>query len=443
MFRFLMKGMLRDKHRSLMPTIVVTLGVFLTVGMFAYMKGVMGDMLNNTSRLESGHVKITSLAYRSEIDLLPNDLAMEDGPGMLAMLRQNYPDVSWSERIKFGGLLDAFDENRETRAQLGVGGIGIDLFGPDAADRERWNLQSGLRSGTLPQQPGDILMAEKLAGNMGVAVGEEVTLISATVNGSMSLQNFRVAGFIEFGIPPMDRSMILADLNDVKRMLDMGDWSSEILGYFPIPYYDDALAEALRDTFNVVHSDPVFMANDTLTFSANLDHDASIDRFAPYMMSMLDDSNMRDYYTYVDKAGSIISFVMIFAMGIVLWNTGLMGAIRRYAEMGLRLAVGESKGHVYRSLLVESIGIGVVGTVLGTIMGLGLGLYLQEVGLNMGDMMKDSTMMMPTIIRARITPTAFYIGFFPGVIATLLGAGLSGLRIYKRDTASLFKELET
>jgi|FLOH01.1.fsa_nt_gi putative ABC transport system permease protein len=443
MFRFLMKGMLRDKHRSLMPTIVVTLGVFLTVGMFAYMKGVMGDMLNNTARLESGHVKITSLAYRSEIDVLPNDLAMEDGPGMLAMLRQNYPDVSWSERIKFGGLLDAFDENRETRAQLGVGGIGIDLFGPDAADRERWNLQSGLRAGTLPQKPGDILMAEKLAGNMGVAVGEEVTLISATVNGSMSLQNFRVAGFIEFGIPPMDRSMILADLNDVKRMLDMGDWSSEILGYFPIPYYDDALAEALQDTFNVVHSDPVFMANDTLTFSANLDHDDSIDRFAPYMMSMLDDSNMRDYYTYIDKAGSIISFVMILAMGIVLWNTGLMGAIRRYAEMGLRLAVGESKGHVYRSLLVESVGIGVVGTVLGTILGLGLGFYLQEVGLNMGDMMKDSTMMMPTIIRARITPTAFYIGFFPGVIATLLGAGLSGLRIFKRDTASLFKELET
>ncbi|NQV42516.1 MAG: FtsX-like permease family protein [Candidatus Marinimicrobia bacterium] len=443
MFRFLMKGMLRDKHRSLMPTIVVTLGVFLTVGMFAYMKGVMGDMLNNTAQLESGHVKITSLAYRSEIDVLPNDLAMDNGPAMMAMLQENYPDLAWSERIKFGGLLDAFDKNRETRAQLGVGGIGIDLFGPNAADRERWNLESGLRAGTLPQKPGDILMAEKLAGNMGVAVGEEVTLISATVNGSMSLQNFRVAGFIEFGIPPMDRSIILADLNDVKRMLDMGDWSSEILGYFPIPYYDDALAEALRDTFNVVHSDPIFMANDTLNFSTNLDHDDSIDRFAPYMMSMLDDSNMRDYYTYVDKAGSIISFVMIFAMGIVLWNTGLMGAIRRYAEMGLRLAVGESKGHVYRSLLVESVGIGVVGTVLGTIMGLGLGLYLQEVGFNMGDMMKDSTMMMPTIIRARITPTAFYIGFFPGVIATLLGAGLSGLRIFKRDTASLFKELET
>ena len=435
--------MLRDKHRSLLPSIVVTLGVFMTVAMFAYMKGVMGDMLNSTARLESGHVKITSLAYRGEIDILPNDLALEDGPQMLALLREDYPDLAWSERIKFGGLLDAFDENRETRAQVGVGGIGIDLFGPDAADRDRWDLKSGLRAGTLPQQPGDILMAERLAGNMGVTIGEEVTLISATVNGSMSLQNFHVTGLIEFGIPPMDRSMILADLNDVKLMLDMGNWSSEILGFFPLPYYDDVLAEALRDTFNTVHCDPVFMANDTLTFATNLDHDVSIDRFAPYMVSMLDDSHMREYYTYATKAGSIVSFVMIFAMGIVLWNTGLMGAIRRYAEMGLRLAVGESKGHVYRSLLVESVGVGLIGTVFGTILGLALGFYLQEVGINMGDMMKDSTMMMPTIIRARITPEAFYIGFFPGVVATLLGAGLSGLRIFKRDTASLFKELET
>jgi putative ABC transport system permease protein len=138
-----------------------------------------------------------------------------------------------------------------------------------------------------------------------------------------------------------------------------------------------------------------------------------------------------------------MSFIMIFAMGIVLWNTGLMGAIRRYGEMGLRLAVGESKGHVYRSLIIESLGVALMGTVIGTITGLGFSYWLQEVGFDIGSMMGDSQMLIPTIIRARITPTAFYIGFFPGVFATLLGAALSGLRIFKRDTASLFKELET
>ncbi len=424
MFRFLMKGMLRDRHRSLLPSIVVAMGVLVTVFMFTYMKGVFDDFFNNAALYDSGHVKITSRAYYAEKDVLPNDLALEDGPGLMEMLRSEYPDVQWSERIKFGGLLDAFDENRETRAQVGAGGIGIDFFGPDSVERNRWNLSAGLQEGTLPQKPGDILMGKTLAGQMELSAGDVVTLISSTVNGSMVLNNFHVAGIIYFGTPPLDKGVFLADINDAKAMLDMGDWSSEILGYFNTSHYDDLLAAALTEDFNADNSD-------------------TSDRFSPLMTPMLDDAGLREYFGYASKAGSIMSFIMIFAMGIVLWNTGLMGAIRRYGEMGLRLAVGESKGHVYRSLIVESLGVALTGTIVGTIIGLGFSYWLQEVGFNIGGMMGDSEMLMPTIIRAHITPTAFYIGFFPGVFATLLGSALSGLRIFKRDTASLFKELET
>jgi len=50
--------------------------------------------------------------------------------------------------------------------------------------------------------------------------------------------------------------------------------------------------------------------------------------------------------------------------------------------------------------------------------------------------------MMPNLVRARITPPDFYIGFIPGVISTVAGTMLSGIGIYKRKTAQLFKELE-
>ncbi len=424
MFRFLMKGMLRDRHRSLLPSIVVAMGVLLTVFMFTYLKGVFDDFFNNAALYDSGHVKITSRAYYEEKDVIPNDLAMEGGPELMEMLRSEYPDLEWSERIKFGGLLDAFDENRETRAQVGAGGIGLDFFGDDVAEQNRWNLNAGLQAGTLPQKPGDIVMGKTLAAQMELGVGEEVTLISSTVNGSMVLQNFHVAGIIYFGTPPLDKGIFLADIRDIRSMLDMSDWSSEVVGYFKTAHYDDLRATALTTEFNAAKSD-------------------TSDRFSPRMVAMLDDAGLRDYFGYAEKAGSIMSFIMIFAMGIVLWNTGLMGAIRRYGEMGLRLAVGESKGHVYRSLIIESLGIAIMGTVVGTIFGLGFAYWLQEVGFNIEGMMGESTMLMPTVIRAHITPAAFYIGFFPGVFATLLGSALSGLRIFKRDTASLFKELET
>jgi len=37
----------------------------------------------------------------------------------------------------------------------------------------------------------------------------------------------------------------------------------------------------------------------------------------------------------------------------------------------------------------------------------------------------------------------YFIGFIPGVLATVLGTMMAGRAIYKREMAQLFKELET
>jgi len=50
---------------------------------------------------------------------------------------------------------------------------------------------------------------------------------------------------------------------------------------------------------------------------------------------------------------------------------------------------------------------------------------------------------MPSVYRAVITNNAYYIGFIPGLFATVIGTMLAGIGIYRRQTASLFKELET
>jgi len=56
--------------------------------------------------------------------------------------------------------------------------------------------------------------------------------------------------------------------------------------------------------------------------------------------------------------------------------------------------------------------------------------------------LKDSTFLMPSIMRAHINLTTFYIGFVPGIFSTVIGSMLAGIGIYKRQTANLFKELE-
>ena len=49
---------------------------------------------------------------------------------------------------------------------------------------------------------------------------------------------------------------------------------------------------------------------------------------------------------------------------------------------------------------------------------------------------------MENIIRTQVTAATYYIGFVPGVLATFIGTAFAGVGIYRRHTASLFKELE-
>ena len=127
-------------------------------------------------------------------------------------------------------------------------------------------------------------------------------------------------------------------------------------------------------------------------------------------------------------------------MSLVLWNAGLLGGLRRYGEVGIRLAMGEEKGHIYRTMIYESVMIGLAGSLVGTVFGLFFAWLLQKYGIDISGMMKGSSVMFPSVIRARITPVDYYLGFIPGLVSTLIGTMLSGIGIYKRQTARLFKE---
>jgi len=166
------------------------------------------------------------------------------------------------------------------------------------------------------------------------------------------------------------------------------------------------------------------------------------DEFSPKMLQLKDIGMLSDYYNLTSSFSAIIASVFVILMSIVLWNMGLLGGIRRYGEVGLRLAIGEHKGHIYRSMIYESILIGIVGSIIGTALGLIFAYWLQVKGINIGNMMKNSTMLFPGILHAKITPSTYYLGFIPGVFSMVLGTMLAGVGIYRRQTAQLFKELE-
>lgn len=424
MIKFLLTGLLRDHSRSRVPVIIVSVGVMLTVLMHAYITGFMGETIEMNARFSIGHLKVMTRGYAAEMQQLPNDLALTDVDTLMTELNQKFPGIDWSPRIQFGGLVDAPDENGETRSQGPAKGIGIDLLTNGTPETERFNLNRSVVRGRLPSNPGEALLSEHFSNKLGVNPGDNVTLIGSTMHGSMTMHNFIVSGTVSTGQEALDRGLIIADIGDVRIALNMENASGEIVGFFPDGFYDDELAVSIASGFN----------------SASAESD---DEYTPVIRSLSQQGSMGTYVSLMKVWSLYISMIFIFAMSLVLWNAGLLGGLRRYGEVGLRLAIGEEKNHIYRTMIYESVMIGIAGSVIGTAFGLFFAWLIQKYGINISGIMEGSAMMFPSEIRARITPADFYLGFLPGLISTVLGTMLAGIGIYKRQTASLFRELES
>ena len=422
MIQFLIKGIIRDKNRSVLPVAVISIGVFLTVLFSAWFKGIFGDMINVNANFSTGHVKIMTRAYADNIEQMPNDLALLETGQLISSLNAEFPGLQWVERIHFGGLLDVPGEGGETRAQGMATGQAIDFFTPGTKEPERMNIPSSIVQGSLPDAPGEALISNDFAERFNVKAGDPVTLFGSTMYGGMAFTNFTVAGTVRFGMRALDRGAILIDITDAQAALDMADAAGEVLGFFKDGQYDQEQALQVKTAFNA-------------------QYEADTDEFTPLMLRLNDQKGLDEYLVMMDYISGIMTFIFILAMSIVLWNTGLLGGLRRYNEFGIRLAMGEEKSHIYRTLIVESLVIGTIGSVIGTILGLSAAWYLQEYGIYFGSAVQGGGMMMPEVFRAEIGPEAFYIGFIPGLVSMALGNALSGIGIYKRQTAVLFKEL--
>lgn len=422
MIKFLLKGLIRDRSRSLFPMLTVVAGVMLTVILYSWVKGTQTDLIRANANFNTGHVKIMSFAYSRESDQIPNDLAYTGVADLLTELRNNRPEMIWTPRIRFGGLLDIPDKFGETRSQAPVAGLAVDLLSSQTPETEILNLKEALVRGTLPAKRGEVLISEELSRKLGVKIGDTATLVSSTMYGSLSTYNFIISGTIRFGISAMDRGAMLTDISDIQRALDMDDTAGEIVGYFKDDIYRNNTASIIAEEFN----------------SKN----AGEDEFRPVMVTLRNQAGLAQTLDLSAYISAVLIGLFVIVMSIVLWNAGLMASLRRYGEIGVRLAIGENKGHIYRSMIAESLMVGFFGSVLGTAIGVAISYYLQVHGIDISSMLKNASMMISDVMKAQVTPVSFFIGFIPGLLATLLGTSISGIGIYQRQTSQLAKELE-
>ena len=206
-------------------------------------------------------------------------------------------------------------------------------------------------------QDGDyrIVLGAELAQNLGVQVGDRLTLVapqaSSTVAGLLPrLRRFEVAGVFRFHMYQYDRHLALLHLSDAGRVLQLGDQVSGVKlntsDLFRAPWVADQLQAELGLSYRV--------------------RDWS-DRHAGFFRAIQMEKTMLFLL--------LLLIVLVAAFNIV--SALLMTVLEKRADIAVLRTMGMTRREVAQVFLLQGLVIGVVGAGLGVAGGIALSLNLE------------------------------------------------------------------
>ncbi|MEU0049260.1 FtsX-like permease family protein [Streptomyces sp. NPDC006184] len=263
-----------------------------------------------------------------------------------------------------------------------------------------WNSNDArtmdITSGAAPRGPDQVMVDADTAGKHHLGLGDEIGVITA-----VGTHHARVSGIAAFRVTNPGAALFYLDTRTAQQV---------IVGRTGV--YTDV---------NVTAAKGVTDARLKKNVTAALGHTYEV-RTAKEVA----DANQKSIGSFL----KVMKYAMLgfagvaFLVGIFLIiNTFSMLVAQRTREIGLMRAIGSSRKQVNRSVLVEALLLGVIGSVLGVGAGIGLAVGLMKL---MGQM--DMHLSTDDLTIAWTTPVT---GLLLGVVVTVLAAYLPARRAGK------------
>ena len=367
------RDLVRNGRRTALTALAVALGLVVVMAMSSLLEGAFTNMLADNIRMTTGHLQIRNESYDvDKLSLLYKNL-LKDGETWAAQAEalaevQSAAPVLWS-----GGLLST------PRESLGVEVVGID---PD--DAFHAPIRAGITAGEFLKSDdrGRILVGQALADEMGITVGQRVSVAASNANGESQEGIFTVAGLVDTGFPGIDQNRIILPLAQAQSFSGVGDRVSSII----------LMLQDQEDAANVATK---FQAPDTQVLTWE-------DLNAVLFESM--QSGFVFYY--------ILYGIVFLVVAVLIANTLLMSVFARAREIGILASLGMNQGQILLLFLLEGIMLALIGIALGWVLGLGVVYYMTVVGISIA----AETV---SLVEGFAFGTTMYGGFAPDQFAIL------------------------
>jgi putative ABC transport system permease protein len=386
--RLALRNLFRNRRRSAITLSVIVFGSVGLILFGGYKAVTFRALRESTIRGRIGHLQIYRAGYAKARSQKPLEYALDDVGSVRAAIERD-PRVQYTEaQITLMGLAGN-GEKSETFLATAV----------EPGKRHEMRGQKIVAGTDLPRNESDaVLVGQGLAASLNVKPGDTITLMTTTTTGSLNAIDARVAGIVVTGVKEYDDRSIKMALAGAQQLLQ----TRKV----------ERLLVFLNDT------------DDTAAVQAEL---TALFAAKQWALEMKNWSELASFYHQVVLLyNGIFGFLGLIVFGVVVFsvaNTIAMSTFERTREIGTLMAVGTTRGQVWRMFFAEGVLVGAFGGVLG----LAAGALLSWL-INRGNIMLPPPpgytvgYRLQLLLQAPVMVTAFTIALATATLSSILPA---------------------
>lgn len=340
----------RNKMRSIIIILSITIGLFAGIAVLALYKGMMKSRVRSVIDAEVGHLQLHDSSFKKDYD-----------PGFVLL---NGAEVMKSINSIPGVKLVA--PKSITNGMLGTatGSAGVQINGiVPKLEYEVSQLKKKIVEGKEfdSSRRNEIIIGKKLSKRLKLKVGSKLVLTFTDTAGAIVSGAFKVAAIYQSDNAPLDERNVYVNLHDLGSLLTTGDAFHEMVVLLQNDDKADEVKNQLQQEF------PDLQVETWKEISPETD-------------LLVKTTNQYSY---------IIMVIIMFALAFGIINTMLMAILERTKEIGMMVALGTSKLKVFLLVLAETFFLTLAGTPIGLLVGWLASSYFNKNGLDLSGMGRE------------------------------------------------------
>jgi lipoprotein-releasing system permease protein len=329
-----------------MQTLLIIVGVAAGVAVVAYISALISGLQRNTLEKTLGAQAHVTVSARDDV-VIP---ARPPAPGTTALV-QTQPRVqrprtiaNWQSLLPVLEALPAVSGvspmvSGAGLAQRGEASKSIALMGVDLDRYDRIvHLRDKIVQGEARLGPGEGIIGRELADDLGVRVGDRISLVTGT-----STDSLRVTALVDLGVRELNRRTVIVPLRAAQSLVGLPGGATGIDLALVDVWQAKTLAAALGQRF-------------------------------PYKVESWQEANSQlvSALNAQSVSTALIRGVVMVVVVLGITSVLVVSVVQKQREIGILRAIGATQGQMLRVFLLQGAIVGALGSTLGVLLAVGL-----------------------------------------------------------------------